>query len=149
MYSDAFCNGKALETAFLETKRFVVIYDISPLLPGNSLVVPRRHIPYITDLTNDEILELKVLLRRLIPRLLKIYHADSYNIAVNAGKHAAMISNHLHFHIVPRNAKDIYQGKTFFPYYDSLQLGRYKYIKNVDNEVAKLRRVFKYKPHKK
>jgi diadenosine tetraphosphate (Ap4A) HIT family hydrolase len=148
LHNDAFCNGKALKTAFMETKQFMVIYDARPMLPGHSLIIPKRHILHITDLTNEEILELRVLLRKLIPRLLKSYNADSYNIAVNAGEHAGMAVKHLHFHILPRNAKDIYQGN-INSFYSSLQLGRYKYIKDVNNEVARLRRIFKYKQHKK
>ena len=148
MHNDAFCSGEAWKTAFMETKRFMVIYNIRPMLPGHSIVIPKRHMLYITDLTNEEISELGLLFRKLIPLLLNTYNADSYNFSANVGKHSGREIDHLHFHIVPRNANDIYQKK-MTSFYSSLQLGRYKYIKNVDSEVAKLRRIFKYKQHKK
>ncbi len=74
------------------------------------MIVPYRHVPSITDLTNDESLEVMVQLRKMVSALQKISHPDGFNMGSNIGRSAgAGIDQHVHFHLVPR-----WQGDTNF-----------------------------------
>ncbi len=79
----------------------------------------------------------------MIPKLLKAFDADSYNLSINAGEHAGMAINHLHLHIVPRSASDPLHGK-LIEFYHTLNNDRSGYASDVKKEVARLRKVFKY-----
>jgi ATP adenylyltransferase len=91
-------------------KLTLAIMNIYPYNSGHLMIVPNRHVPSITDLTDDESLEVMVYLRRMIGVLQKVSHPDGYNIGSNIGRNAgAGIDQHVHFHIVPR-----WQGDTNF-----------------------------------
>ncbi len=129
---------------YYESGRFIVFLDKRPLLPGHSLIAPKRHVLYLTELNKSEMLELRELLGYMLPRLLRAYGADSYNISVNAGEHAGMAVEHLHLHVVPRSAGDPYQGNVF-TFYRRLQGERLEYARDVSKEAARLRKLFIYK----
>lgn len=140
---DVFCTGAIYNNVFFETKEFIVACDKRPVMPGHSLVIPKRHVESIEELNDGEILAFRDTLKLLIPRLLKAYNADAYNLAVNTGEHAGMGVMHLHFHVVPRGKDDQFQKKTF-AFYRELQSERIKYEKEVAGEVDRLRKIFKY-----
>lgn len=80
-----------------------VIMNLYPYNSGHLMVVPKRHIPSVTDLTDDESLEIMMNLRRMITSIQKIAHPDGFNIGSNIGRTAgAGIDQHVHFHLVPR-----------------------------------------------
>ncbi len=86
------------------------IMNIYPYNSGHLMIVPYRHVPSLTDLTDDESLEVMVHLRKMISALQKISHPDGFNIGSNIGRSAgAGIDQHVHFHLVPR-----WQGDTNF-----------------------------------
>ncbi len=142
--SDVFCTEKIYENIFFETKDFLVVYDKRPILPGHTLIIPKRHVSQIIELTDAELVSLRETLKLVIPKLLDAYGADSYNISINAGEQAGMVIDHLHFHLVPRKSSDAFQGNVA-EFYRVLQSERIGYIKNVAKEIERLRRIFKYK----
>ena len=84
-------------------KHAYVIMNLYPYNSGHVMVVPYRHIPNITELTDAESLEIMQLLQRMIRALEKVSHPDGYNLGSNLGRTAgAGIDKHVHFHIVPR-----------------------------------------------
>lgn len=84
-----------------------VIMNIYPYNSGHLMVVPNRHIPEITDLSDDETLEIMSLIKEMTRALSKIMHPDGFNIGSNIGRSAgAGIDHHIHFHLVPRWSGD-------------------------------------------
>ena len=74
-----------------------------PYNAGHLLVLPYKQPPDFHDLTDQELLELMVMLRRCQYALTKAMRPDGFNIGVNLGPVAgAGIVGHLHIHIVPR-----------------------------------------------
>jgi ATP adenylyltransferase len=74
-----------------------------PYNAGHTLIVPYRQVPDLQDLTNEEMLELMQLTRRVQAALQKAMKPDGFNIGLNLGQSAgAGIREHLHIHIVPR-----------------------------------------------
>ena len=55
------------------------------------------------DLTNEELLDLMLLVNRCKQAIAKVMKPDGFNIGINLGSVAgAGIEGHLHIHIVPR-----------------------------------------------
>lgn len=80
-----------------------VIMNLYPYNSGHVMVVPYRHLPSLTDLSDEEMLEIMTLLKRMINALKTVASPDGYNIGSNLGRTAgAGIDQHIHFHLVPR-----------------------------------------------
>jgi ATP adenylyltransferase len=74
-----------------------------PYNAGHSLIVPYKQVPDLNDLTDDELLDLLKLTRRVQAALQKVMKPDGFNIGINLGQSAgAGIVEHVHVHIVPR-----------------------------------------------
>lgn len=101
-----FCRKTATDF-FLETKSFAAIYNIAPILPGHSLVIPRRHVESLFELTDSELAEF-MRLGRDVARLLKqVLQTDAFDWAIQEKEAAGQSVAHLHMHVVPRRIGDL------------------------------------------
>jgi ATP adenylyltransferase len=74
-----------------------------PFASSHLLVVPRRHVPDLTDLPGEEYVAWANLVRDASARLAGAIHPEGMNVGMNLGKSAgAGIAEHLHAHVVPR-----------------------------------------------
>ncbi len=81
----------------------VVLLNRFPYANGHLLVAPVRHIGDITQLEDDENLNLMQMLQSSCRILRHHFNPDGINIGLNLGETAgAGIADHLHFHVVPR-----------------------------------------------
>lgn len=48
-------NGQIPAATLVETDRVVSFLDVNPVNPGHALVVPRRHVESLLDMTQDEL----------------------------------------------------------------------------------------------
>jgi len=94
-----------------EEERFVVwsgsgvlaILNLYPYAPGHLLVMPKRHVRELDELTEAEASELWAALGQAVAALKRAYRPDGCNIGANLGRAAgAGIPGHLHLHAVPR-----------------------------------------------
>ncbi len=80
-----------------------VIMNLFPYNSGHLMVVPYRHTPDILGLSDEESMEVMILLKRMTRALKAVSRPDGFNIGSNIGRPAgAGIDQHVHFHIVPR-----------------------------------------------
>jgi ATP adenylyltransferase len=80
-----------------------VILNRYPYNNGHVMVVPRRHVATLTDLTIDELHEVAELTQRSEAVLREAYSPGGINVGVNLGKPSGGgINDHLHIHLVPR-----------------------------------------------
>jgi ATP adenylyltransferase len=80
-----------------------VVRNAFPYGSGHVLVLPRRHVAEVRDLTDAEYEDFFLILRRTIVALEAAYGADGMNIGMNLGQAAgAGIPKHLHGHVLPR-----------------------------------------------
>lgn len=87
---------------FRGEKTFTVL-NLYPYNNGHLMVVPKRHISDISDLTLEEMTEAMATTQKLVEALRSISGPEGFNIGANLGKVAgAGIADHIHFHIVPR-----------------------------------------------
>lgn len=84
----------------------VVVRDAYPISPGHTLIVPRRHVASISEVTPDELRSLWSLLGDARRTLDESLGPDGYNIGVNDGLAAGQTVMHLHVHLIPRYRGD-------------------------------------------
>jgi len=78
-----------------------------PYSNGHLMVVPYAHIASQEELPVEGLTNLMVMTNRAIAALRQAYHPQAFNVGANIGAAAgAGISEHYHFHIVPRWAGD-------------------------------------------
>jgi diadenosine tetraphosphate (Ap4A) HIT family hydrolase len=85
----------------------LAVADAFPVSPGHTLVILRRHVTSLFDVTADEMAALHHLLCRMKERLDAASRPDGYNIGVNDGTVAGQTVMHLHVHLIPRFAGDV------------------------------------------
>lgn len=67
------------------------------------MIVPNKHKPDISDLTDQEMLEIMKLTRDMKELLMAIMKPEGFNLGINLGRSAgAGLVGHFHLHIVPR-----------------------------------------------
>lgn len=98
---------KKYASRIFENRSFFVIYDDYPLRHGHVLILPRRHIKELTELTPVEFCFLYGCIRKMVKHLKKDFGADGYNLGVNCGKAAGQTLEHLHIHLFPRHDGDV------------------------------------------
>lgn len=87
----------------LRGERAFVIMNAFPYSNGHLLIPPYRHIADLSELTDEEGLEIIQLTRKSLVALRETFNPDGFNIGVNQGTAAgAGIADHVHLHIVPR-----------------------------------------------
>lgn len=85
----------------------VAFPDGFPISPGHTLVVPRRHVAALRDLSPDEVAAVIALALEVQTRLDAEYGPDGYNLGINDGAAAGQTVGHVHLHVIPRYAGDI------------------------------------------
>jgi diadenosine tetraphosphate (Ap4A) HIT family hydrolase len=85
----------------------VVVPDIYPVSPGHSLIVSRRHVADIFELTPAEIGDMLKLVASMRNRIDQTLKPSGYNIGVNVGRDAGQTVMHVHIHLIPRFPRDI------------------------------------------
>lgn len=84
----------------------MAIRDGFPVSPGHTLVIPRRHVASLAELTADEAGAIWSLLAEARSGLDAEFRPDGYNVGVNDGRAAGQTVMHLHVHLIPRYEGD-------------------------------------------
>ena len=99
-----FCSPH--RTILAQNTHALAFADRFPVSPGHTLVVPRRHVITIFDLSEAEYTEC-FLLAFKVKELLAAAHApDGFNIGANCGLAGGQSVWHAHIHVIPRFAGD-------------------------------------------
>lgn len=100
-----FCKGKI--DPLIVGEHCVSLLDQFPVSEGHCLVVPKRHVISIDDLTDVELKDLYTVLQQTKHMLCEVYQPDGFNIGINEGEAAGQTVEHLHIHIIPRYEGDV------------------------------------------
>tara|TARA_B110000438_G_scaffold261904_1_gene272897 strand:+ start:1562 stop:2047 length:486 start_codon:yes stop_codon:yes gene_type:complete len=83
------------------------VMNAYPYTSGHLMVLPRRAVAELSDLTENEHLELWATVRDAVAAVNQAFEPGGVNIGVNLGRVAgAGIPGHLHVHVVPRWSGD-------------------------------------------
>jgi ATP adenylyltransferase len=81
----------------------VVLLNRFPYNNGHLLVAPKAHKGKLSELVDEEMLELMQMQQRVVELMDQLLKPQGYNIGLNIGEVAgAGLPGHLHWHIVPR-----------------------------------------------
>ena len=83
-----------------ENEKFYAFLDINPLVKGHTLVIPRREVDYIFDLTDDELAEMTVFAKKVASAIKRAFPGIKVGMAV-----LGLEVPHAHIHLVPMNSE--------------------------------------------
>jgi histidine triad (HIT) family protein len=94
-------NREIQATIVYEDDRVVAFNDINPQAPTHILVIPRRHIPSLNDLTPDDEQIVGEIVRRaaLLAKQKKI-SAGGFRTVFNTNRDAGQTVFHIHLHLL-------------------------------------------------
>jgi diadenosine tetraphosphate (Ap4A) HIT family hydrolase len=90
----------------LENAAAIALPDAFPVAEGHTLVVPRRHVASLFDLSEEEQAAVWRLVAEVRAKLATELHPDGFNIGVNDGPAAGQTVMHAHVHVIPRRKGD-------------------------------------------
>mmetsp|Transcript_15753 Transcript_15753/g.37405 ORF Transcript_15753/g.37405 Transcript_15753/m.37405 type:complete len:200 (-) Transcript_15753:86-685(-) len=96
----------------------VALVNMRPIVPGHVLVVPRRVVARMADLTDAELCDLWRSTREIGAKVEAHYGAEASNVAVQDGLAAGQTVPHVHVHILPRARGDFERSDDV---YDALE----------------------------
>ena len=89
-----------------ENTHALAFADAFPVSPGHSLVVPRRHVMTVFELTEFEYADCFLLALKASELLTAKLSPDGFNIGVNCGHAGGQSVWHAHIHVIPRFTGD-------------------------------------------
>ncbi len=102
-----FCKESVLLTQKLyESETAYVLYSIAASTRGRCLVVPKRHVTSIRQLSDAELTDFFKTVKLVSEVLEKSLKSAGFNYGLNEGEKAGQTVEHLHFHIIPRYEQD-------------------------------------------
>ncbi|KAF2459509.1 HIT-like domain-containing protein [Lineolata rhizophorae] len=101
MSSCIFCKiikGEIPSMKLFESEKTLAFLDIMPLSKGHSLIIPKHHGGRLTDIPDDQLVEIL----SVVKRIATASGAENYNILQNNGRLAHQVVDHVHFHMIPK-----------------------------------------------
>jgi ATP adenylyltransferase len=84
-----------------------VVMNLYPYNPGHLLICAYRHVPDLTDLTEQECNEVSALTAHSMKTIRKVSQPAGFNLGMNQGAiSGAGVAEHIHQHVVPRWSGD-------------------------------------------
>jgi diadenosine tetraphosphate (Ap4A) HIT family hydrolase len=90
-----------------QTKLSLAFLDGFPVSRGHTLVVPKRHVASIWEMTTEEYIDAFGLVRQVKDVLEKNFEPQGFNVGANCGDAAGQSVSHAHIHIIPRYLGDV------------------------------------------
>lgn len=83
-----------------EDERFYAFLDINPLVKGHTLVIPKREVDYIFDLTDDELAGIHLFAKRVALAIQRAFPCRKVGEAV-----IGLEVPHAHIHLIPMQSE--------------------------------------------
>ncbi|MCK9167265.1 MAG: HIT family protein [Bacteroidales bacterium] len=102
-----FCSAAIRAALFAENQYCMAVYNIAPILPGHSMVIPKTHYQSIHELPEVELQAFFLFARKITDFLVTYFHGTGFDWSLQEGKEAGQSINHVHLHIIPRRQGDL------------------------------------------
>lgn len=89
-----------------ENEHSLAIRDAFPVSEGHTLVISKRHVGSLFELSEVEVQGLFRLLASAKRDLVVTHRPDGFNVGINDGRAAGQTVPHLHVHLIPRYMGD-------------------------------------------
>ncbi|MBN1156395.1 HIT family protein [Candidatus Woesearchaeota archaeon] len=101
------CMFCTLTKPVLSNSLFYAVYDGNPVQDGHMLVIPKRHVNSVSELSDAEAIAMLDLMRKAKEHIRQNFNSNDFNHGINDGAAAGQTVPHLHIHIIPRYNGDI------------------------------------------
>ncbi|MBU1975852.1 MAG: HIT domain-containing protein [Nanoarchaeota archaeon] len=88
-----------------ESKHFIAMLDVNPVIAGHVIIVTKRHTKTIHTLNPEECKELGVAMHAVSKKLEKKF-GSHLTMSNSSGEWASQSVNHFHIHMIPRTKND-------------------------------------------
>lgn len=96
----AIIDGKIPSNKVYEDDKIVAFYDINPQAPVHVIVIPKKHMASLDEISNENIDDVAAIMSK-IPEIAKMLNLENgYRLVSNCGSDACQSVKHLHFHIL-------------------------------------------------
>ena len=95
------------EKMLFENGLAFAIPDKYPVREGHTLIIPKRHVSAIFELTDEEVVACFDLIKRIKRSLDEKCSPGGYKIGINIGRPAGQSVMHAHIHVVPMGGEKI------------------------------------------
>jgi bis(5'-adenosyl)-triphosphatase len=109
-----FCNKEITDNSFYSTVQFSALYNIAPVLPGHSLIIPNKHYTSLFELSDNELGDMMIFARKITTVLKAVFNCNGFDWTIQDGVSAGQTIPHLHLHIIPRKPLDIKEGDEWY-----------------------------------
>lgn len=89
-----------------ESEFALAFLDGFPITPGHTLVIPKRHVASLFELSEEEQSAIWRLVGQVRAKLDSEIQPDGFNLGLNDGTAAGQTVMHAHVHIIPRREGD-------------------------------------------
>lgn len=89
-----------------EDENFLAFLDITPINPGHTLLIPKKHYENLYDLSEETLKQIAPLIKKIALAVKQGVRAEGINIGMNNERPAGQLVPHAHFHIMPRFSND-------------------------------------------
>jgi histidine triad (HIT) family protein len=94
-------SGEIPSHKIAENDKFLAFLDVSPLVKGHTLVIPKFETDYIFDLQDELLAEILVFSKSVAKKIEKVIPCKRIGVAV-----IGLEVPHAHVHLVPMNTAD-------------------------------------------
>jgi len=94
-------NREILGHIVAENEDFIAFLDVSPLVTGHTLVVPKKEVDYIFDLEDQTLADLNIFAKKVADAVKKAIPCLRVGVAV-----IGLEVPHTHIHLIPLNTMD-------------------------------------------
>lgn len=100
-----FCDSTVIQNQCIyQNEETLILLSYQPMEKGHSLIIPKRHVERYEDLTEEEILSINQMIKKLASAMEETMGKSSYLLLQKNGKEVGQTVPHLHFHFIPREA---------------------------------------------
>ena len=126
-------SGEIPADKVYETDRVFAFLDIKPVNKGHTLVIPKTPVKDIFDLSDEDASHLMRAIVTVAQAVKKAAGVPGVNVISNNGQAAGQEVFHLHFHIIPRHAKEEFSPLPHTAYESDEE--RSQIAKNIAGEI--------------
>lgn len=81
-----------------EDDKFVAFLSIHPIKEGHTIVIPKKHLPYVFDIEDSELKDLSVAAKKVAKKLEKTFKPKTGKVGMSV---YGLDIDHSHIHLVP------------------------------------------------
>ncbi len=104
-----FCKivaGEIPSYKIYEDDKVMAFFDILPISPGHTIVVPKKHVADLENLSEEDFSAMAIAVKKIGKAMMDALGVKGYSIFLDNKSAANQHVPHVHFHVVPRAEGD-------------------------------------------